>query len=125
MPGGATFAAFPVWYATAFSGFYLALLLVLFLLIIRVVSFEWWSKGDDPRWRTAWQWANTVGSIGAPFIWGVALANFLHGVPLDAQGDYAGDFLDLFSAYTVLRRPRRRAAVRLPRGDVPDPAHIG
>ena len=78
--GGATFAAFPVWYATAFSGFYLALLLVLLLLIIRVVSFEWWSKGDEPRWRTAWQWANTVGSFGAPFIWGVALANFLHGV---------------------------------------------
>ncbi len=99
--GGATFAAFPVWYATAFSGFYLALLLVLFLLITRVVSFEWWSKGDDPRWRTAWQWANTVGSIGAPFIWGVALANFLHGVPLDGQGDYAGDFLHLFRPYTV------------------------
>ena len=66
-----------------------------------MVSFEWWSKGDEPRWRTAWQWANTVGSVGAPFIWGVALANFLHGVPLDGQGDYAGDFLDLFSAYTV------------------------
>jgi cytochrome d ubiquinol oxidase subunit II len=99
--GGATFAAFPVWYATAFSGFYLALLLVLVLLIIRAVSFEWWSKGDELRWRTAWQWANTVGSVGAPFIRGVALANFLHGVPLDGQGDYAGDFLDLFSAYTV------------------------
>lgn len=98
---GATFAAFPSWYATAFSGFYIALLLVLLLLIIRVVSFEWWSKREDPRWRTAWQWANTVGSVGASFIWGVALANFLYGVPLDAQGDYAGDFLDLFSAYTV------------------------
>jgi cytochrome bd ubiquinol oxidase subunit II len=99
--GGATFAAFPAWYATAFSGFYLALLLVLVLLIVRVVSFEWREKSEAPRWRAIWQWANTIGSIGAPFIWGVALANFLHGVPLDSQGDYAGDFLDLFSAYTV------------------------
>jgi cytochrome bd ubiquinol oxidase subunit II len=99
--GGATFAAFPAWYATAFSGFYLALLLVLLLLIVRVVSFEWWSKSEDPRWRTAWQWANTVGSVGASFVWGVALSNFLHGVPLDGQRDYAGDFLDLFSAYTI------------------------
>jgi cytochrome bd ubiquinol oxidase subunit II len=99
--GGATFAAFPAWYATAFSGFYIALLLVLLLLIIRVVSFEWREKSEDPRWRKTWQWANTVGSVGASFIWGVALANFLHGVPLDSQGDYSGDFLDLFSAYTV------------------------
>jgi cytochrome bd ubiquinol oxidase subunit II len=66
-----------------------------------VVSFEWRGKSEDPRWRAIWQWANTIASIGAPFIWGVALANFLHGVPLDSQGDYAGDFLDLFSAYTV------------------------
>jgi cytochrome d ubiquinol oxidase subunit II len=98
---GATFAAFPAWYATAFSGFYLALLLVLVLLIVRVVSFEWREKSEDPRWRAIWQWANTIGSIGAPFIWGVALANFLHGVPLDSQGNFAGDFADLFSAYTV------------------------
>jgi cytochrome d ubiquinol oxidase subunit II len=62
--GGATFAAFPAWYATMFSGFYLALLLVLFFLIIRVVSFEWRAKGDSPRWRTTWQWANTIGSFG-------------------------------------------------------------
>jgi cytochrome d ubiquinol oxidase subunit II len=99
---GATFAAFPAWYATMFSGFYLALLLVLLLLIVRVVSFEWREKSDDPRWRTAWRWANTVGSIGAPFIWGVALANLVHGVPLNSSGDYSGNILDLFSAYTVL-----------------------
>jgi cytochrome d ubiquinol oxidase subunit II len=100
--GGATFAAFPAWYATMFSGFYLALLLVLVLLIVRVVSFEWREKSDDPRWRTTWRWANTVGSIGAPFIWGVALANLVHGVPLNSSGDYSGTILDLFSAYTVL-----------------------
>jgi cytochrome bd ubiquinol oxidase subunit II len=98
---GATFAAFPAWYATMFSGFYLALLLVLVLLIVRVVSFEWRGKSDNPRWRAAWLGANTAGSIGAPFVWGVALANLVHGVPLNASGDYAGDFADLFSLYTV------------------------
>jgi cytochrome bd ubiquinol oxidase subunit II len=100
--GGATFAAFPAWYATMFSGFYLALLLVLVFLIVRVVSFEWRGKSDSPRWRRAWQRANTVGSFGAPFVWGVALANLVHGVPLDSDGDYSGSILDLFSAYTVL-----------------------
>ena len=100
--GGATFAAFPAWYATMFSGFYLALLLILVLLIVRVVSFEWREKSDDPRWRAVWQWANTVGSTGAAFVWGVALANLVHGVPLNSDGDFTGDFLDLFSAYTVL-----------------------
>jgi cytochrome d ubiquinol oxidase subunit II len=100
--GGATFAAFPAWYATMFSGFYLALLLVLVLLIVRVVSFEWREKSDNPRWRRTWQWANTVGSVGAPFVWGVALANLVHGVPLDSDGNYSGSILDLFSAYTVL-----------------------
>jgi cytochrome bd ubiquinol oxidase subunit II len=100
--GGATFAAFPAWYATMFSGFYLALLLVLVFLIIRVVSFEWREKSEDPRWRTTWRWANTVGSVGAPFVWGVALANLVHGVPLDSDGNYSGNVFDLFSAYTVL-----------------------
>lgn len=98
---GATFAAFPAWYATMFSGFYLALLLVLFLLIIRVVSFEWRGKSESPRWRAAWLWANAIGSIGAPFLWVLALANLLYGVPLDSNGDFAGDFGDLFSLYTV------------------------
>ena len=100
--GGATFAAFPAWYATMFSGFYLALLLVLVFLIVRVVSFEWRERSEDPRWLTTWRWANTVGSIGAPFVWGVALANLVHGVPLDSDGNYSGNILDLFNAYTVL-----------------------
>jgi cytochrome bd ubiquinol oxidase subunit II len=100
--GGATFAAFPAWYATMFSGFYIALLLILALLIVRVVSFEWREKSDDPRWRAVWMWMNTVGSVGASFIWGVALANLLHGVPLTSSHQFSGDFLDLFSAYTVL-----------------------
>ena len=98
---GATFAAFPSWYGTMFSGFYLALLLVLVLLIVRVVSFEWRNKSDSARWQRSWLGANLVGSVGAPFLWGVALANLLRGVPLDSDGGFAGDFWDLFSLYTV------------------------
>src|SRR5690242_12154996 len=100
--GGATFAAFPAWYATMFSGFYLALLWILVLLIVRVVSFEWREKREGARWRSVWAWANTIGSVGAAFVWGVALANLVHGVPLNSSHGYAGDFLDLFSAYTVV-----------------------
>ena len=99
---GATFAAFPAWYATMFSALYLALLLILVCLIVRVVSFEWRERSASPRTRLAWQWANTVGSVGAPFLWGVALANLLHGLPLDEEGVFTGTFLDLFSGYTVL-----------------------
>jgi cytochrome bd ubiquinol oxidase subunit II len=99
--GGATFAAFPAWYATMFSGFYLALLLVLACLIVRVVSFEWRGKSERPGWRRAWQWANTIGSVGAAFVWGVALANLLQGVPLNSSQNFAGDFWSLFSPYTV------------------------
>ena len=99
---GATFAAFPAWYATMFSALYLALLLILVCLIVRVVSFEWRERSASPRARLAWQWANTVGSVGAPFLWGVALANLLHGLPLDDKGVFTGTFLDLFSGYTVL-----------------------
>src|SRR6187455_1748638 len=100
--GGATFAAFPAWYATMFSGFYLALLLILVLLIVRVVSFEWRDKSESPRWRTAWMWANAVGSFGASLIWGVGLSNLLYGVPINSSGDFSGTFWDLFSGYTVL-----------------------
>jgi cytochrome d ubiquinol oxidase subunit II len=99
--GGATFAAFPAWYATMFSGFYLALLLVLLFLIVRVVSFEWRSKSERPRWRTAWLWVNALASAGIGLVWGIGLANLVHGVPLDSNGDYSGTFADLFSGYTV------------------------
>jgi cytochrome bd ubiquinol oxidase subunit II len=99
---GATFAAFPAWYATMFSGFYLALLLLLFFLIVRVVSFEWRSKSESPRWRASWLWVNALASAGIGLVWGIGLANLLHGVPLDSHGDYSGSFVDLFSGYTVL-----------------------
>ena len=100
--GGATFAAFPVWYATMFSGFYIALLLILVLLIVRVLSFEWRGKADSERWKSVWAWSNTIGSVGAPLLWGIALASLLRGVPIDSNQHYAGDFGDLFSGYTVL-----------------------
>jgi cytochrome bd ubiquinol oxidase subunit II len=100
--GGATFAAFPVWYATMFSGFYLALLLILVLLIVRVVSFEWREKAESPRWKATWAWMNTMGSVGAPLLWGIALSSLLHGVPIGSDQNFAGDFGDLFSGYTVL-----------------------
>ena len=100
--GAATFAAFPSWYGTMFSGFYLALLFVLVLLILRVVSFEWRDKGDKARWRRVWMWANAVGSAGIPLVWGVALADLIYGLPINSGGDYTGNFWDLFSAYSVL-----------------------
>ena len=99
---GATFAAFPTWYATMFSGFYIALLAILVLLIVRVVSFEWRAKSESPRWRSVWTWANTVASVGAPFLWGVALASLLYGVPIGSNGDFTGDLADLFSPYSVV-----------------------
>ena len=99
---GATFAAFPAWYGTMFSGLYLALLLILFFLIVRVVSFEWRDKGEGTHWRRVWLWANAVGSTGIALVWGIGLSNLLHGVPLASDGAYAGSFWDLFSPYTLL-----------------------
>ena len=84
-----------------FSGFYLALLLILFFLIIRVVSFEWRSKSETPGWRSTWTWANTIGSFGASLLWGIGLSCLVYGVPIDSDGDFTGDLLDLFSPYSV------------------------
>src|SRR5215813_6930159 len=82
--GGTMFAAFPAWYASMFSGFYLALLLLLVFLIIRVLSFEWRERSTSPDWRRTWMWANAVGSFGASLVWGIGLTNLLYGVPLDS-----------------------------------------
>ena len=100
--GAATFAAFPAWYGTMFSGFYLALLLILFFLIVRVVSFEWRDKSESSRSRRIWMWANAGGSTGIALVWGIGLSNLLHGVPLDSNGDYAGGFWNLFTGYPIL-----------------------
>jgi cytochrome d ubiquinol oxidase subunit II len=100
--GGATFAAFPEWYATLFSGFYVALLLILLALIVRGVAFEFRGKHDDPRWRRTWDAAIIVGSVVPALLWGVAFANVVQGVPLAADGEYAGSFWDLINAYALL-----------------------
>ena len=100
--GAATFAAFPGWYATMFSGFYVALLLLLVLLITRIVSFEWRGKADGGTWRSVWMWVNAIASLGIPLLWGVALSSLLHGVPVSSAQEYTGSFWDLFSLYTVL-----------------------
>jgi len=100
--GGATFAAFPEWYATLFSGFYLPLFLILVALIIRGVAFEYRSKDKRPEWRTGWDWAVFVGSFLPALLWGVAFANILRGVPIDATYEYVGGFWNLLNPYALL-----------------------
>ena len=100
--GGAIFAAFPHWYATLFSGFYVALLLMLLALIVRAVAFEYRSKDASPRWRAAWDWTIFFGSVVPALLWGVALANLLHGTPIDETKTFTGGFFDLLSPYTVV-----------------------
>ena len=100
--GGALFAAFPEVYATVFSGFYTAFMLLLFVLIFRAVSIEFRSKRESARWRSSWDTAFSVSSIVIALLMGVALGNIIAGVPLDAQGEYAGSFLSLLKPYTLL-----------------------
>ncbi len=100
--GGATFAAFPTWYATMFSGFYLALFLVLAALIVRGVSFEFRAKRDSARWRAWWDRAQFVGSLVPAFVWGVAFTDLVRGLPLDAGGHYTGGLLGLLHPVALL-----------------------
>jgi cytochrome d ubiquinol oxidase subunit II len=100
--GGASFAAFPVWYATLFSGFYLPLLIILLTLIVRGVAFEFRSKSDDPRWRSLWDWMLFTGSIVPALLWGVAFANLVRGVPINADLLYVGGFWNLLNPYALL-----------------------
>lgn len=100
--GGAMFAAFPHWYATMFSGFYLALVFMLVALILRGVAFEFRSKKESPRWRNTWDWLLFAGSFIPAFLWGVAIANLIHGVPIDAEMNYIGGFFDLLNPYTIM-----------------------
>ena len=100
--GGATFAAFPEWYATLFSGFYLALTLILIALIVRVMGLEYRNKRDDATWKARWDVAIVVSSAVPALLWGVAFANIVGGSPLNAKGAYAGDFFDLLRPYTIL-----------------------
>jgi cytochrome bd ubiquinol oxidase subunit II len=100
--GGATFAAFPNWYATLFSGFYLPLFLILLALIVRGVAFEFRSKDEDPRWRSLWDWAIFAGSAIPALLWGVAFSNFVRGVPIDGNMVYTGGFFNLLNPYALL-----------------------
>jgi cytochrome d ubiquinol oxidase subunit II len=100
--GGATFAAFPFWYASLFSALYLPLLLVLVALIFRAVAFEYRGKVDTDRWRTTWDWAIAAGSFLAAFGVGAALALTTTGLPLDANGDRDGGPFSWFSGYALL-----------------------
>ncbi|HXP20713.1 MAG TPA: cytochrome d ubiquinol oxidase subunit II [Streptosporangiaceae bacterium] len=100
--GGATFAAFPLWYATLFSGFYLALLLILLALIVRGVCFEFRGKVATPRWRANWDRAIFVSSALPALLWGVAFANIVRGVPVNAAGVYTGNLLTLLNWYGLL-----------------------
>ncbi|GAA1271099.1 cytochrome d ubiquinol oxidase subunit II [Kitasatospora nipponensis] len=100
--GGATFAAFPDWYATLFSGFYLPLLLILVCLIVRGVAFEYRHKRAEERWQRGWEHAIFWTSLLPAFLWGVAFANIVHGVAIDAQKNYVGGLGDLLNPYAIL-----------------------
>ncbi|AHF06309.1 cytochrome d ubiquinol oxidase subunit II [Desulfitobacterium metallireducens] len=100
--GGALFAAFPNWYATLFSGFYLALFLILVALIVRGVAFEFRSSDRSPQWRNLWDWMIFIGSALSAILWGVACADLIRGVPIDAKMQFAGNFFDLVSPYAIL-----------------------
>jgi len=100
--GGATFAAFPDWYATLFSGFYLALLLILVALIVRIVAIEYRNKDTDSVWRRRWDWAHSIAAIVPALLWGVAFGNIVRGVPIDAQHEFTGNFLTLLNPYALV-----------------------
>ena len=117
--GAATFAAFPGWYGTMFSGLYLALLLVLVLLIVRVVSFEWREKRESSRWRATWMWANTIGSIGAPLHLGRGPLESPPRPPDRLRRPLRRELLGSLQPVHRLRRAGGRAALRLPRRHVP------
>ncbi|MDH6435820.1 cytochrome d ubiquinol oxidase subunit II [Streptomyces sp. SAI-144] len=100
--GGATFAAFPDWYATLFSGFYLPLLVILVCLIVRGVAFEYRAKRPEEKWQRNWETAIFWTSLIPAFLWGVAFGNIVHGVKIDQHFEYVGTLWDLFNPYALL-----------------------
>ena len=100
--GGATFAAFPEWYATLFSGFYLPLLLILVALIVRGLSFEYRHKRPDAAWQGRWDLALIIGSFLPSLLWGVAFANIVAGVPIDADKEFTGNLFTLLNPFGLL-----------------------
>jgi cytochrome d ubiquinol oxidase subunit II len=99
--GGATFAAFPEWYASLFSGFYVPLFVILIALIARGAAFEFWGKAQGPRARAVWEWAIVLGSLAPALLWGVAWANLAAGVPMDGR-EVTASLLDLLGPYALL-----------------------
>ncbi len=99
--GGATFAAFPNWYATLFSGFYLPFFLLLVALIFRGVAFEFRGKDESQKWKSFWDWAAFLGSLVAAFLFGVAFTNILRGVPIDESMQYVGGFFNLLNPFAI------------------------
>ncbi len=99
--GAGMFAAFPEWYATMFSAFYLALVLLLVALIVRGVSFEYRGKRDSERWRGGWDLVSGIGSLVAPLLIGIALGDLLVGLPIDSSFEYTGSFWNLLTPYGV------------------------
>ncbi len=100
--GGALFAAFPHVYATMFSGFYMALFLMLVALILRGVAIEFRSKDESSKWRSTWDWMIFLGSTLPALLWGVAVTNLIQGIPINGKMQYAGTFFDLLSPYTLV-----------------------
>ncbi|QKW01399.1 cytochrome d ubiquinol oxidase subunit II [Streptomyces sp. NA02536] len=100
--GGATFAAFPEWYATLFSGFYLPLLVILVCLIVRGVAFEYRAKRPEEHWQRNWETAIFWTSLIPAFLWGVAFGNIVRGVKIDAEFEYVGTVWDLLNPYALL-----------------------
>ncbi|KRA24220.1 cytochrome C oxidase assembly protein [Microbacterium sp. Root61] len=100
--GACLFAAFPEWYATLFSGFYLALLLILLALILRGVSFEYRHQRESLRWKRGFDNMIVIGSAVPAFLWGVAVANIVQGVPIDADMEFTGSLLTLLNPYGLL-----------------------
>ncbi|MET7938807.1 cytochrome d ubiquinol oxidase subunit II [Streptomyces sp. NPDC005302] len=100
--GGATFAAFPEWYATLFSGFYLPLLIILVCLIVRGVAFEYRAKRPEEHWQRNWETAIFWTSLIPAFLWGVAFGNIVRGVKIDRNFEYVGNFWDLLNPYAIL-----------------------
>ncbi|MEU9855094.1 cytochrome d ubiquinol oxidase subunit II [Streptomyces sp. NPDC047974] len=100
--GGATFAAFPEWYATLFSGFYLPLLIILVCLIVRGVAFEYRAKRPEENWQRNWEQAIFWTSLIPAILWGVAFGNIVRGVKIDGNMEYVGTFWDLLNPYALL-----------------------
>ena len=100
--GGATFAAFPHWYATLFSGFYLPLFIILVALIIRALGFDYRGKVDSDLWRRRWDWCIVIGSVVPAVLWGVAFTNIVRGVPINADMEFTGGFFTLLNPVALL-----------------------